>query len=214
MKRHLYRVIATTLLAGFAGTGSAQNLDALTGALGGLTGDPASLGPQTLVQSLNNVDDAANALVTGQDVRGGGLRAAALAALDPDSPQTGNVTQMFNNGNAAFQGFAIRLADGTPALPLAFSYRALTNTGYSLLLPVYQQMDGPAQQLAAAGSPLTTPLSQAIDGATFDLTLDFPEVALPMAGTAPVPGDLPLGAFGPESLTMLLDELPLSGLPM
>lgn len=214
MKRHAYRVLTATLLAGFAGAGSAQNLDALTGALGGFAGDPASLGPQTLVQSFNNIDDAANALVTGQDVRGGGLRAAALAAVDPDSPQTGNVTQMFNNGNAAFQGFALTLAEGTPALPLAQSYQALTNTGYSLLLPVYQQMDGPVQQLAAAGSPLTTPLSQAIASTTFDLTLNAPELGLPTGGAAPVPGDLPIGAFGPESLTMLLGELPLSGLPM
>lgn len=214
MKRHAYRVLTATLLAGFAGAGSAQNLDALTGVLGGFAGDPASLGPQTLVQSLNNIDDATNALVTGQDFREGGLRAAALSAVDPDSPQTGNVTQMFNNGNAAFQGFAIQLADGTPALPLAFSYRALTNTGYSLLLPVYQQMDGPAQQLVAAGSPLTRPLSQVIAGATFDLTLNIPELGLPMGSAAPVPGGLPLGAFGPDSLTMLLDELPLSGLPM
>lgn len=181
------RLILVLLLAGFAGTASAQ--------------------ANVLITGFNNVDDALNVLVSGNVD-------AAIALTQ------GNVTEFFRNGNHAFQGFATKLASGTPAEPLAEIYVDLTNTGFDTLLPVYQALDGPAMQLAEAGAPLTEPLRAAFQAFDFNLVLDFDESGLPLLGGGLLGGEglsltelpLPLGDFDLATLTGLLGGLPLEGL--
>lgn len=164
------RMIPALLLAGVAGTSWAQ---IPLGSLG------SALSPNILLSSFNNIDDATNALVSGDGYRGDGIRGAALAALNPEGTEGGNVTQGFNNGNPALQGFAVKLANGTPVSPLADAYVMGTDMVYDILLPAYLQMDGPTAMLVAAGEPLIRPLYDALMGAMFSIDLNVEGSGLP-----------------------------------
>jgi hypothetical protein len=194
------QLIPALMLLGVTGTSWAQvpslPLDAFNGADLG-----SALSPQILVIGFNNIDDATNAFVSGEGTRGGGMRAAGLAVLNPDGTEGGNVTQGFNNGNPAFQGFAMKLSNGTPASPLADAFAAGTDMVYGLLLPAYIQMDGPTEMLVSAGEPLTRPLYDALIATTFGLDLNFDDSGLPglsaedLGELPPLPSDmLPSGS--------------------
>lgn len=159
----------------------------------------ASAQVDILVTGFNNIDDALTVLVNGNTD-------AAIALTQ------GDVTGFFRNGNAAFQGFAAELAAGTPALALSQIYRDLTNLGFNTLLPLYQALDGPAMQLAAAGAPLTEPLRAGLEAFAFDLTLTFDGDLLSGQGLSLAAIPLPLGNLDPTTLTALLGGLPLPGL--
>lgn len=144
-------------------------------------------GLNTLVTGLNNIDDAVNALITGQGNPSSGLLGSGVALLN------GNITQTFNNGNIAFHGFFIELTEGTPATPLAEAYVRFSNAAYQALLPLYQALDGPAMTLTSALGPVTDPLANALQATTFELDLNFEGSTLPglaslQSGGAPLPG--------------------------
>lgn len=212
------RLIPVLMLVGVTGTTWAQLGNLPGGAnpagqlLNGLTelGDlNSALSSDTLVTGFNNIDDAINALGTGEGYRGDGLRGAGLAALNPDGSDGGNVTQGFNNGNPAFQGFAVKLSNGTPAAPLADAYVAGTEMVYSLLLPAYLQMDGPTAMLISAGEPLTRPLYDALMATSFSLDLSFDANGLPSHGAGNL-GALPPLPPSDMNAGMLISDSPLT----
>lgn len=180
----------------------------------GMSGTAHAQGPQDVVTLLNNVDGALNGAVShGQ--------AGTLALLE------GDVTNTFNNFEQAQSGFATDLAANTPGEPLAETYDQLSRDGYEALVPLYQQLDGPAMQVADALAPLAEPTSQAVRNFELLLLLEFDAPALPGAGgEAGVPGldgipgldalgtdALPLDALDPSTLTALADGGALPGLP-
>lgn len=159
-------------------------------ALAAFAGAAPAQGVNTLVTGLNNIDDAVNALISGRSTPGGGLTSAGVALLN------GNVTQTFNKGNHALQGFATELTHGTPAAALADVYVRGTNAVYDALLPLYRALDGPASTLTNALSPVTDPLANAIQATSIELELEFEQSALPGLSSQTSSGTgIPLGAL-------------------
>lgn len=136
-------------------------------------GTACAQGANVLVTGLNNIDNAVNALITGQGNPSTGLMGSSVELLN------GNITQTFNNGNIAIQSFAATLTHGTPTEPLSAAYFSTSNAVYAALLPLYQALDGPARTLTSALSPVTDPLAHAIQATSFELGLNFNDSVLP-----------------------------------
>ncbi|MDN5937713.1 MAG: hypothetical protein L0H83_03540 [Salinisphaera sp.] len=183
-------LLASLLVLGFSGPAVAQ-LPELSG-----------LGPDAVFVLINNVDDTVNGLV-------GGLGASGILALE------GNVSGSAAAFTNTLTGVFINLSAGTPGAALADLGVDLGNTLVDAGAPLLSALDGPAAQLAAAGTPLTEPLIAAIQGFTFDLHLNVTPVELPGLNGLPISGlggDSLSSLPGLPDLGGLLAILPLPGL--